>query len=973
MSLCELNIDLLKYDSVIDYVLKNMSKWIDRQSGYTLNEYESYANKKAAYEREILIKKASELLIKKYACKDKEPSHIAKLLLSTEDKIIIYNNDSDPVFGSKGYSDTNNFIGKKLMSIRDEILKKKYKEYKVELPKIKMISEMFENKSVLNFAIIKVKNLYQLMTSFKDHPQIKDLKLFEFIYKNFFDCIEKRDEKDEKDNTKIVTKYITISKFNKINVPADFTDMTDINCSKECKQELWKYMFYVYNRTLTLYTENKTNGTLTGESMFVILNKMMERQIKKETKMLSLFSTDSFEDRKKYEKRQKVMVNFDKDILSKVKNYRKRHEILLQNHDLETEKINFSDFGGFSEEILLTINNYTPINFALFLTTDESQYSSLLPSHIPFVSTILDDWFTNPKIIVDATAHIGVDTIHFATVFKTANIYSYEINNITFQLLEENVKRQEFYNKKLKDRVERRNFAEKKMIKHLNVVDLEGRIHVNNSDFLIADLPMEIADFIYIDAPWGGPSYKKIPIGTLELYLGNVNIKEIARLLLVGGRTKEVVIKVPFNYRFDNLENWFTFDRKDVQHTSYSLVKLQIKPVEVEKCNIRSLCISTFVSILNAIKIYRKKDKIDENDLKLAFRLLYLSGDTVFPDKYKPYNIFYLDVIASLFNVNEEEILEEKLDDERLVKTHTKKDTLINKIIKDMKQSENIYDYEICEITCEKCGAFMKDIKEHTCKAGDEEEDGKKLCKTCNRDMQIKKHKCKPVCITEKFKEFNDDIIVYFSEINEAIIKLKRETFVEEIFSKKDALEKLKKIYAIDSNSSKTELELLHEEFPDVNQDLLRKYLLYVKNRYDIEYEKDYKKNIVSKLDIDIVKISNMSIIFEQLVEAVVKSLGNFSYNEIISRLMLFSSPQNVEQDIVHNVLYVEDENVVEDEIENDDEDDELRDKREARRNDGSGSENGSENGSRSDSRSIGSVVSGDEFGDDDEFNHQDD
>ena len=84
-------------------------------------------------------------------------------------------------------------------------------------------------------------------------------------------------------------------------------------------------MFYVYNRTLTLYTENKTNGTLTGESMFVILNKMMERQIKKETKMLSLFSTDSFEDRKKYEKRQKVMVNFDKDILSKVRVLPKLH------------------------------------------------------------------------------------------------------------------------------------------------------------------------------------------------------------------------------------------------------------------------------------------------------------------------------------------------------------------------------------------------------------------------------------------------------------------------------------------------------------------------------------------------------------------------------------------------------------------------------------------------------------------------
>jgi hypothetical protein len=262
----------------------------------------------------------------------------------------------------------------------------------------------------------------------------------------------------------------------------------------------------------------------------------------------------------------------------------------------------------------------TPINYPLFLTTDESQYSSLMPSHIPHVRTIMKNWFSNPKVIIDATAHVGVDTIHFATMFTKADIYSYEINNQTFQLLAENVRRQEQYTKNK---------------------NLSKRLRVFNSDFTLAELPMEMADFVYIDAPWGGPSYKKIPKGRLELYLGNVNIKEVARLLLVGGRTKEVVIKVPYNYNFDNLENWFTFDVKEVEGTTYSLVKLKIKSVEIKKCNIRSLCVSTFVSLLNAIKIYRKKDKIDDNDLKLAFRLLYLSEDTVVPDKQKPYNIFY--------------------------------------------------------------------------------------------------------------------------------------------------------------------------------------------------------------------------------------------------------------------------------------------------------------------------------------------
>lgn len=914
-------IDFMTYNSVIDYVVEHMSKWLDRNSGYTLDKYHNYKDKKSAYEHGILLKTASDLLNKKYACKDKEPSHIAKLLLSTEDRLIIYNDESDSIFGSGGNPSTNNFIGKKLMSIRDDVLKKKYMGYKVELPKIKMISDMFQNKSILDFTLTKVKDLNDMILYVKEilqKSQLTDMQAFQFIYKNFLDCIEKRTEKDEKDNTKIVTKHITYPKFNKANVPADFTEITGINCSKECKQELWKYMYYVYTRTLTLYNEKRGEGegegddTIMGDYIFVALNKLLEQKIKKETTALSLFSTDSFEDRKKYEK----------------------------HWTKENEQINFNDFGGFSEDILMEIQMDTPINYALFLTTAESQYSSLMPSHIPHVHDIMENWFKNPKVIIDATAHVGVDTIHFATMFTKAEIYSYEINNETFQLLEENVKRQEQYSKNKK------------------LLNLSKRLHVINSDFNLAELPMKMADFVYIDAPWGGPSYRKIPKGKLELYLGNVNIKEVARLLLVGGRTKEVVIKVPYNYRFDNLENWFTFDIKQVEGTTYSLVKLQIKSIEIKKCNIRTLCVSTFVSLLNAIKIYRKKDKIEESDLKLAFRLLYLSEDTVFPDKEKPLNEFYLEIVSSLFNIDHKELQKLKTDkesDKESDKKPTKKDILIGKIISDMKKSKNIYDYKICEMVCEKCGS-VKDVDEHTCTP-----DRENVCIFCKRDMKIGKHECKSVCVTENLKEYNDDIILNFAEISKKIEEVKRETFIESFFAKKDVLEKLTNVY---NGSGK-----LEEEFPDVDKDLLKKYTFYLKDRYETEYETENKKMFPME---DFDKIITISIVFEQLVEVIVNSIEHFTYNDIIKRLMLFSHPRYVEptnRDMIDDVLYVQDENIV-DEIENENEE-EVPDKLEDIYGDDKDSEEGSEAGSDR-SGSIGSVVSGNSFASDD-FNHTED
>ena len=272
-----------------------------------------------------------------------------------------------------------------------------------------------------------------------------------------------------------------------------------------------------------------------------------------------------------------------------------------------------------------------------------------------------------------------------------------------------------------------------------------------------------------------------------------------------------------------------------------------------------------------------------------------------------------------------------------------------------MKKSKNIYDYKICEMVCEKCGS-VKDVDEHTCTP-----DRENVCIFCKRDMKIGKHECKSVCVTENLKEYNDDIILNFAEISKKIEEVKRETFIESFFAKKDVLEKLTNVY---NGSGK-----LEEEFPDVDKDLLKKYTFYLKDRYETEYETENKKMFPME---DFDKIITISIVFEQLVEVIVNSIEHFTYNDIIKRLMLFSHPRYVEptnRDMIDDVLYVQDENIV-DEIENENEE-EVPDKLEDIYGDDKDSEEGSEAGSDR-SGSIGSVVSGNSFASDD-FNHTED
>ena len=118
-------------------------------------------------------------------------------------------------------------------------------------------------------------------------------------------------------------------------------------------------------------------------------------------------------------------------------------------------------------------------------------------------------------IITDGTGNNGSDTIYLALNFKHINSIEKDINE--FQILENNVKT---YN--------------------LNNVSLYNASTLDILNTLTQDI-------IYIDAPWGGISYKNHK--QVKLYMDNKEISEI--YLKNKNYAKLFIFKVPKNYDFN--------------------------------------------------------------------------------------------------------------------------------------------------------------------------------------------------------------------------------------------------------------------------------------------------------------------------------------------------------------------------------------------------------------------------------------
>lgn len=184
---------------------------------------------------------------------------------------------------------------------------------------------------------------------------------------------------------------------------------------------------------------------------------------------------------------------------------------------------------------------YNSVDYGLFATMGQiSKYSCLMPWQIPQSSAAILAGCNAvvPSYIIDAGAHIGCDTVHLARLFPCARISAIEIDPETFRCLKMNVDRKSV----------------------LGSDEWRVDVYCGDAQELIPKLTAEnrarsltAKIMIYFDPPWGGPEYKRS--SALKLFFGkkSQNISEYALELLTTEQCDLVLLKVPFNFDFDNL------------------------------------------------------------------------------------------------------------------------------------------------------------------------------------------------------------------------------------------------------------------------------------------------------------------------------------------------------------------------------------------------------------------------------------
>ncbi len=157
------------------------------------------------------------------------------------------------------------------------------------------------------------------------------------------------------------------------------------------------------------------------------------------------------------------------------------------------------------------------IDYSKLLMTDEGKYSVSGKIAAELLVKIIHKYIKSYDVTVtDGTGNNGSDTLMLAKYYKSVNSIEYDKTN--YKALKNNV--------------------ETYKLKNVNVINGDTNIELNNLS----------QDVIYIDAPWGGPDYKKHT--QLKLYLGSSELADIFNKY--KSNAKLFVFKVPYNYDINN-------------------------------------------------------------------------------------------------------------------------------------------------------------------------------------------------------------------------------------------------------------------------------------------------------------------------------------------------------------------------------------------------------------------------------------
>lgn len=176
-------------------------------------------------------------------------------------------------------------------------------------------------------------------------------------------------------------------------------------------------------------------------------------------------------------------------------------------------------------------NLNSPIPYSeLKMASSTTRSSSLMPWHIVSNNSAIKKCLDDQKIksIVDVRAHVGIDTINFAQIFRAAKITAVELDPYVCGVLKENVK----------------------------AAGVGARVNVICGNGVDTVLGLKSVDLVFLDPPWGGEKYKSQDKTPLELTDSKGSVWTMPRLvseLFDKGITTKVFLKAPENYSDDSV------------------------------------------------------------------------------------------------------------------------------------------------------------------------------------------------------------------------------------------------------------------------------------------------------------------------------------------------------------------------------------------------------------------------------------
>ena len=167
------------------------------------------------------------------------------------------------------------------------------------------------------------------------------------------------------------------------------------------------------------------------------------------------------------------------------------------------------------------------INASKLQMAPNSAYSITKPKDAKQIEQFINKHIGGKKIaILDGTANVGGDVINFGLNPNVSRVVAIEINAETFSMLENNI----------------RVFGLEKKIQ---------AIHGNSLDIIGKCADGEHFDILFLDAPWGGTSYKTQKF--LDLEMSGKKLADIVKMAQKCRNIDNIILKIPFNYNLYQL------------------------------------------------------------------------------------------------------------------------------------------------------------------------------------------------------------------------------------------------------------------------------------------------------------------------------------------------------------------------------------------------------------------------------------